>query len=77
MLLSVLLPGAYLLDYTRRNLGLPAWYMTLRVPLTTLATFGMLLTATRHYYAQMDRVQEAEQAARAKQAATGTAGSKG
>lgn len=62
-MLSLLLPGCYLADYTRRNLGMPAWYMTLRVPLTLLATFGMLLTATRHLHAEIDKVKEAEEAA--------------
>jgi hypothetical protein len=45
--MCLLLPGCYAADYTRRNLGLPAWYMALRAPLTLAATFGMLLTATR------------------------------
>lgn len=36
---------------------MPTWYMTLRLPLTTLATFGMLLTATRYYYAEQDRIK--------------------
>jgi hypothetical protein len=68
VVLSLLLPGCYLADYTRRNLGLPAWYMTLRVPLTVLATFGMLLTATRHIHAELDRVKEAEDRANQEQA---------
>lgn len=63
LVLSLLLPGCYMADYTRRNLGMPAWYMTLRVPLTLLATFGMLLTATRHLHAEMDKVKAAEEAA--------------
>lgn len=63
MVLSLLLPGCYAADYTRRNLGLPPWYMTLRLTLTVLATFGMLLTATRHVHAELERVKEAEAAA--------------
>lgn len=58
--LSLLLPGCYMADYTRRNLGLPAWYMTLRVPLTVLATFGMLLTATRSVYLWSDSIAEVQ-----------------
>jgi hypothetical protein len=60
-LLSLLLPACYMADYTRRNLGMPAWYMTLRVPLTFMATFGMLLTATRSMYLWQESMREAEQ----------------
>jgi hypothetical protein len=31
--------------------------MALRVPLTLLATFGMLLTATRNLHLEVDRVK--------------------
>lgn len=61
MVLSVLLPACYLADYTRRNLGLPVWYMALRVPLTMLATFGMLLTATQWAYQETDRMKEMQE----------------
>lgn len=58
VVLSLLLPACYLADYSRRNLGLPQWYMALRLPLTVLATFGMLLTATRHVHQEFDRARE-------------------
>lgn len=56
----MLLPACYMADYTRRNV-LPAWYMTLRVPLTFLSTFGMLLTATRSMYLVIDSIREEQQ----------------
>lgn len=59
----MLLPLCYVADYTRRNVGLPAWYLALRAPLTLLATFGMLLTATRHIHAELDRARAVEQQA--------------
>jgi hypothetical protein len=58
MVLSILLPACYLADYSRRNLGFPMWYMALRAPLTLLATFGMLLTATRHVHSELDRAEQ-------------------
>jgi hypothetical protein len=64
MVLAMLLPACYLADLARRNKGLPQWYMALRVPLTLAATFGMLLTATRHVHLEFDRAQRiADQAA--------------
>lgn len=62
VVLSLLLPGCYIADYARRNMGLPHWYMALRVPLTLLATFGMLLTATRHVHTELDRAKQLTQA---------------
>eukprot|EP00879_Flechtneria_rotunda_P019705 GHRR01020706.1.p1 GENE.GHRR01020706.1~~GHRR01020706.1.p1 ORF type:complete len:248 (+),score=50.79 GHRR01020706.1:350-1093(+) len=59
--LSVLLPSCYLADYTRRNLGFPYWYMGLRLPLTLLATFGVLLTATQHFYQEVERAERLKQ----------------
>lgn len=72
-MLSLLLPACFAADYTRRNLGLPAWYMTLRMPLTLLATFGVLLTATQHVYSEIDRARALAEAADAKAAAGGAA----
>lgn len=56
IVLSLLLPACYLADVSRRTY-LPAWYMALRLPLTLAATFGTLLTATRHLHEQLDAAQ--------------------
>lgn len=61
VVLSMLLPACYVADYSRRNMGLPQWYMALRVPLTLLATFGVLLTATRHVHLQLDQAKQLTQ----------------
>ncbi|WIA12082.1 hypothetical protein OEZ85_012159 [Tetradesmus obliquus] len=75
MVLAMLLPACYLADFARRNKGLPQWYMALRVPLTLAATFGMLLTATRHVHLEFDRAKQiADQAAASKAAADASAG---
>jgi hypothetical protein len=65
VLLCGLLPLCYVADYTRRNVGLPAWYLALRGPLTLLATFGMLLTVTRNIHAAADKARDEEQQAAA------------
>eukprot|EP00878_Enallax_costatus_P041182 GHUV01047744.1.p1 GENE.GHUV01047744.1~~GHUV01047744.1.p1 ORF type:complete len:170 (-),score=46.35 GHUV01047744.1:199-708(-) len=72
VVLSILLPACYGADYGRRNIGLPQWYMALRLPLTLLATFGMLLTATRHVHAQLDYAKELTQREKDKAATAAT-----
>lgn len=47
------------MDRARANY-LPAWYLTLRGPLTLLATFGTLLTATYYIHAAADAAAAAE-----------------
>ncbi|KIY97176.1 hypothetical protein MNEG_10785 [Monoraphidium neglectum] len=58
LLLCLLLPACYVVDKARANY-LPVWYLTLRGPVTLLATFGLLLTATYYIYLEADRVAAA------------------
>jgi hypothetical protein len=58
IMLSVYLPACYAVDRARSNY-LPQWYMALRGPLTLLATFGMLLTASYYVHLETDRLAAA------------------
>lgn len=55
--LCAILPALYYVDAAFAKQGLlPSWYMALRVPLTVLATYGVLLTATAYFYKATDEV---------------------
>jgi len=41
---------------------LPLWYMSVRAPLTMLASFGVLLTASYYMHLESDRVKALESA---------------
>lgn len=74
LLLTLFLPMAYLVDYSRRNY-LPLWYISgLRPVLTLGATFGCLLTTTYYMHLEYDRLEASKQAA-AGAAARGVASS--
>jgi hypothetical protein len=60
MCLLTLLAGVYFADLSRRNY-FPTWYIALRLPVTLMACFGMLLTFTHHYYSEMDKLEKFKQ----------------
>ncbi|GBF89500.1 hypothetical protein Rsub_02072 [Raphidocelis subcapitata] len=59
LILSLLLPACYIVDRARANY-LPTWYLALRGPLTLMATFGMLLTASYYIHVAADAAAAAD-----------------